>query len=109
MSLVMFLSWMPPPVVGSHITSTASYVLDSKTGKMILGVKVTTIDDHDIGWIRESYKADILAYIDQDVQINRLIVHSTTFIWYGDVCYNTTVVRIPYVRISVAVPRDYTS
>jgi hypothetical protein len=95
-----------PPIVGSHVTLNASSVLHSETGKMVQGVKVTTIDGHDVGWIRETHKAHILAYIDQTLRINGLIVHCTTFIWYGDVCYNATVVWIPYVRISVVVDSD---
>ena len=47
-----------------------------------------TTSGHDIGWIREYNKEDILILIDTAKNVKGTIIHSEPFIWHGGISFN---------------------
>jgi hypothetical protein len=58
---------------------------------LVRGVRVTTITGHDIGWIREFDKEEILSLIDSSYEITGIVVRSEPFIWFFRFSFNSLV------------------
>jgi len=58
---------------------------------LVRGVRVATITGHDIGWIREFDKEEILSLIDSSYEITGIVVRSEPFIWFGRFSFNSLV------------------
>jgi len=75
------------PAIGDEVTLSCAFVNVEGSG-LIRGVKLTTTSGHDIGWIREYNKDDILALIDTAKKVKGTVIHSEPFIWHGGISFN---------------------